>query len=303
MKKILALVLILTTLLSLTVIPANAASGRSSYNDVFASVKGKGYSLSQGRNSQATTFQKDTFVYVWAYVHDANNNLYKSYGSGTCNMTLSIYRPNGTCAFSHTYYNCDNNWIGCKLDQAGTWKIQSKITGSLSGTNTRTIVVKDSNPSNTWTTTLTVNETTLEGWSKEIKQKELGLMGFGRSVSNGTGTWIEGNIIVGREVLSYKKVKVYVPPYGPNTGTGGKTVYVNLPYKIRYTMHSHNYGAKINCYSVGNFLVGAVNMQIVHTEQCSCGKAYTCTWQMPDLTIEKVNLGYTYTVKTSIKVR
>lgn len=118
-------------------------SSRATYNDVFASLKGSGYSLSQARNSEATSFYKGDFVYVWAWLHDANNNLYKTYGSGTCNMTLSIYRPDGSCAYTYTYKNSDNNWIGQKLDQTGSWKIQSKITGSLTGTNTRTITVKE----------------------------------------------------------------------------------------------------------------------------------------------------------------
>lgn len=123
---------------------SSSNSSRSTYNDVFASLKGSGYSLSQGRNSESTSFKKGDFVYVWGWLHDANGNLYKTYGSGTCNMTLSIYRPDGSCAYTYTYKNSDNNWIGQKLDQTGTWKIQSKITGSLTGTNTRTITVKES---------------------------------------------------------------------------------------------------------------------------------------------------------------
>lgn len=123
---------------------SSSNSSRATYNDVFASLKGSGYSLSQARNTEATSFKKGDFIYIWGWLHDINSNLYKSYGSGNCNMTLSIYRPNGSCAFTYTYNNCDNNWIGQKLDQSGTWKIQSKITGSLSGTNTRTITVKDS---------------------------------------------------------------------------------------------------------------------------------------------------------------
>lgn len=119
------------------------SNSRATYNDVFASVNGSGKTLNEARKTEATTFTKGTFVYVWGFLHDANNKLYKTYGSGKCNMTLSIYRPDGTCAYSYTYNNCDNNWIGQKLDQAGTWKIQSKITGALSGTNTRTITVKD----------------------------------------------------------------------------------------------------------------------------------------------------------------
>lgn len=126
-------------------------SSRATYNDVFASTKGSGYSLSQARQSESTTFTKGKFVYVWGFLHDANDNLYKTYGSGTCNMTLSIYRPDGSCAHTYTYKDSDNNWIGQNLDQTGTWKIQSKITGSLSGTNTRTITVKESSSSTYYT--------------------------------------------------------------------------------------------------------------------------------------------------------
>lgn len=118
-------------------------SNRSTYNDVFASLKGSGYSLSQGLSSQSTTFKKGDWVYVWGYLHDANGTLYKNYGTGKCNMTLSLYRPDGSCAYTYTYSNCDNNWIGFKLDRTGTWQIQSKISGSLTGTNTRTITVKE----------------------------------------------------------------------------------------------------------------------------------------------------------------
>ena len=135
------------------------SSSRATYNDVFASLKGSGYSLSQARNSEATSFKKGDFVYVWAWLHDAKNNLYKTYsGSGkTCNMTLSIYRPDGSCAHTYTYKNSDNNWIGQKLDQTGTWKIQSKITGSLSGTNTRTITVKESSTATYYTLSYNAN--------------------------------------------------------------------------------------------------------------------------------------------------
>lgn len=135
--------------------PSN--SSRATYNDVFASVKGSGYSLSQGRSSEASTFTKGTWVYVWGWLHDANGNLYKSYSSGTCNMTLSIYRPNGSCAYTYTYNNCDNNWIGARLDEAGTWKIQSKITGSLTGSNTRTITVKNPTSSTVNPTSVSLN--------------------------------------------------------------------------------------------------------------------------------------------------
>ena len=125
----------------------NQNTTRDTYNDVFASTKGSGYNLSQASACSSSTFNKGQFVYVWGYLHDVNNNLYKSYGSGTCNLTLSIYRPDGSCAHTYTYDNSDNNWIGQKLDKAGTWKIQSRVSGALTGTNTRTITVKDTSRS------------------------------------------------------------------------------------------------------------------------------------------------------------
>ena len=41
---------------------------RNTYNDVFASVRGKGYSLNQARESASSTFRKGEFVYVWGYL-------------------------------------------------------------------------------------------------------------------------------------------------------------------------------------------------------------------------------------------
>ena len=120
-----------------------AVYSRATYNDVFATLKGSGYSLSQARNAVSTTFTVGQYMYIWAWLHDANGNLYKSYGSGTPNMMLAIYRPDGSCAHSYTYNNSDNNWIGVRLDKAGTWKIQSKISGALTGNNIQTVTVKD----------------------------------------------------------------------------------------------------------------------------------------------------------------
>lgn len=120
---------------------------RPTYNDVFASKRGKGYSIKEALSSSSKTFTEGDFVYIWGYLHDGRGNSYKSYGSGTCNMTLSIYRPDKTCAYSYTYKNCDCNWIGQKLDTVGTWKIQSKITGAINHVNTQTITVKKTSES------------------------------------------------------------------------------------------------------------------------------------------------------------
>ena len=168
-----------------------ANNTRATYNDVFASVKGKGYSISQARGSQATSFNKGTYIYVWGYIHDANNNLYRSYGSGTCNMTLSIYRPNGSCAFSYTYKNCDNNWIGISLNEAGAWKVQSKVTGALTGTNTRTITVKN-------TSSKTVNPSAIKLSSSSLtinegSSKTLTATVYPSNATNKSVTWSTSN--------------------------------------------------------------------------------------------------------------
>lgn len=150
-KKMISIMLVvITVVLSMCITTtANAASNgsRSSFNDVFASTRGKGFSVSQGKSAASKVFNKGDVVYVWGYVHDINENLYKKYSSGTCNMTLSIYKPDGSCAHTKTYYNSDNNWIGIRVNVTGTWKIQSKITGSISGCNTQTIQVRDNNRS------------------------------------------------------------------------------------------------------------------------------------------------------------
>ena len=143
---ILTMILLICSFAAAPAVNVSAAT-RTTYNDVFASAKGSGYSLSQARSSPSSSFTIGQMVYVWGWLHDANNSLYKSYGGGTCNMTLSIFRPDGSCAHSFTYNNSDNNWIGYRVDRAGTWKIQSKITGALTGTNTQTISVKNASTS------------------------------------------------------------------------------------------------------------------------------------------------------------
>jgi len=225
----------------------------------------------------------------------------KVYTCGTSgNYTLIIYTAkSGNRAYKLGYVKTSD--LQSKI--SSTTKSTATTTSSKSNTtNTSNKASTSSKTSNTWTTTVTINATTLEEWSAEIKSKEMSVRGVGRPISNMNGTWIESDIIVGREVLSYKRIKVFIPSYGPVTSnsTYGKTVYVNIPYKIRYTIHRHEYGTKSNSQYWGNFLVGLVNMQIVHTQQCSCGKAYTCTWEMPDMTINKVNAGQTYTVTSRV---
>lgn len=185
-------------------------SSRSTYNDVIASKTRS--SLSQALSTQSTTFYKNDYIYIWAYLHDANNNLYKTYGSGTCNMKITIYYPDGSVAHTCTYNNSDNNWIGRKLDRAGTWKIQSKITGSLSGTNTRSITVKDVSTPRYYTLTYNANGGSNAPASQRVKENT----GFYLSNSKPTRS---GYTFLGWSKDKYATSASYAPGAGVKTSS------------------------------------------------------------------------------------
>lgn len=160
------------------------------YNEVFASVKGSGYQLPQALSSQSTSFKKGTYVYVWGYVHNSNNDLYETFGHGTIDLTLSVYRPNGTRKYNYTYKNSCCNWIGVSLDQAGTWTIQSKVSGSLNLTKSKTITVKDTQsivyPSSI---SLNYNSITLDKGSS----RQLSATVYPSNATNKTVSWSSSN--------------------------------------------------------------------------------------------------------------
>lgn len=251
---------------------------------MFASVKGSGYSLAQGRSSEATTFTQGTWVYVWGWLHDANGNLYKSYGAGKCNMTLSIYRPNGTCAHTYTYNDSDNNWIGQRLDQTGTWKIQSKITGSLSGTNTRTITVKSSGSS----TPSTVNPTGISISNTSITlnngaSKTLSATVSPSNVTNKSVTWTSSNT----SVASVSNGKVTAKGFGTATITAktsnGKTASCKVTVK----------GISINSLNVSYVYAG----DIFYLGVSSYGVSTSRTWTSSNSSVISVNSSGKITTK------
>lgn len=227
----------------------------------------------------------------------------KVYTCGTSgNYTLIIYTAkSGSRAYKLGYVKTSDLQSKISSTTKSTTNSQTNTTSSNSKATDNRNVTTNVN-SNTWKTTVTIDVTNMKDWYTQIRLKETELRGLGRQISSTNGTWVESNIITGCEVLSYRKIKVFVPSYGPSTPNSpyGKTVYVNVPYKIRYTIHRHDYGTKSNAQYWGNFLVGLVNLRIVHTQQCSCGKAYTCTWEMPEISINKVNAGQTYTVTSRV---
>jgi hypothetical protein len=108
---------------------------------------------------------------------------------------------------------------------------------------------------------------------------------FGGNLSTTTDgqTYYNGNIIVNREIISYKKIKTKVSQNTPGYYT---TIYLKLPSKVTYTLHRHNlsnYTSESSevIQNVGELLAGLVEKKVVWTQRCSCGFSDTLTWEIP----------------------
>lgn len=122
---------------------AASTNTRTTHQALFVSSKGAGYSAYDAVKNASTNFNEGQYVYVWNVLYDDNEKLIESYNNGVCNLTMAAYRPDGTCAFSHTYKNSTCNWIRIHLNQEGKWKIVSSISGAITRTGTREINVKE----------------------------------------------------------------------------------------------------------------------------------------------------------------
>ena len=172
---------------------------------------------------------------------------------------------------------------------SGTAKITAAADGSAA---TCKVTVKD-----TAEKTVSLSFKTFDEWGKKIKKKEKELVFGGKSGVNADGsTYYTGNIIVKRQILSYRKMEVRV---SYNTPGYYKTVYLKLPDKIKYTLHRHNLKNDFSSDSVGKIMAGLVDKQLVWTQKCSCGYENVLTWDIPLEKPEKLTDGDTYVVYTN----
>lgn len=156
----------------------------------------------------------------------------------------------------------------------------AEITASASGVSASCYVtVKD-----TSVKTVTYSFNTVDEWMKAVNKKERQLV-FGGNLSTTTDgqTYYNGNIIVNREIISYKKIKTKVSQNTPGYYT---TIYLKLPSKVTYTLHRHNlsnYTSESSevIQNVGELLAGLVEKKVVWTQRCSCGFSDTLTWEIP----------------------
>lgn len=76
-------------------------------------------------------------------------------------------------------------------------------------------------------------------------------------------------------------------------------MYLNLPDKVKYTLHRHNLKNNLNEKGVGRIMAGLVDKQIVWTQECGCGYESVLTWDIPIEKPEKLTDGETYIVYTN----
>lgn len=172
-------------------------------------------------------------------------------------------------------------------------KGKANISVSANGvTATCKVTVKD-----TANKTVKMSFKTFDDWIGQVRKKEMELVFGGITGVNTDGsTYYTGNIIVKRQILSYKKVEVKI---SSNTPGYYKTVYLNLPDKVKYTLHRHNLKNNLNEKGVGRIMAGLVDKQIVWTQECGCGYERVLTWDIPIEKPEKLTDGETYIVYTN----
>lgn len=178
-----------------------------------------------------------------------------------------------------------------KITAKGKGKVN--ISVSANGvTATCKVTVKD-----TANKTVKMSFKTFDDWIGQVRKKEMELVFGGITGVNTDGsTYYTGNIIVNRQILSYKKVAVKI---SSNTPGYYKTVYLNLPDKVKYTLHRHNLKNNLNEKGVGRIMAGLVDKQIVWTQECGCGYERVLTWDIPIEKPEKLTDGETYIVYTN----
>ena len=104
-----------------------------------------------------------------------------------------------------------------------------------------------------------------------------------------------GNIIVKREIISYKTIDASISFMSPGHY---RNVKLKLPNKVKYTLHRHNLSNNINDSNTGKLLVGLVEGNIVWTQECSCGLSSTISWKFPELP-EKIQGEDVYVMNTT----
>lgn len=125
------------------------------------------------------------------------------------------------------------------------------------------------------------NFSTVNEWIRQMKIAESSVMGFKNlyqiyDPNRGSIVFEEGKVIVGIKILSYKTIKIMDPQtsgplYEIKENNSLRNLRIQLPQRIRFTLHKHNY--KSNVYF--DFTT------LSNTIRCSCGRSYRYEWEFP----------------------
>ena len=180
-----------------------------------------------------------------------------------------------------------------------TLKDPDKTTSSTTSKSTTT-----SDKIITSSVTYTLNAVSFEDFKKKLEAAERSALGFSSFILTFDGQQIyTGNCIEKVTVLSWKTIKIQNPSFvGPCTSNyGAPTISLKIPNEIKFDLHKHTYANKMTAESVGRYVAGLVEQKITTTFTCSCGASYSTSWEMPDLSSLKSQVGdiYQVTVKST----
>ena len=152
--------------------------------------------------------------------------------------------------------------------------------------NSKVVIIESNNLTDDiiyTTKIININASSFEDWAEKIKFEERSLAGIPNIISNTNGTYqYNGNIIIDRVILEYSKINMKIPyKQGVGLPSEYKSITINVPSKIQYTLHRHKMENNMNSTFWGSFLSGLVDQKIVWTQSCKCGYQNQLEWVIP----------------------
>lgn len=297
LMRIVSMMLVIATMCSLLVMPASAASASpiidegdyyyiASALDTNKVLDVKNGSKSNGANIQL--YKKNgTNAQLFRFVKSSKDGYYYIINKGS---GKAVDVQNGSTASGTNVQQYQRN-----NTQAQRWKLQYTSSGNVSiqaqcGKYLDVKNAETKNGTNIWIyngngtkaqefvlipyvertyKTVKLEFHDLQSWMNAVSTAQSSITVGGSLVTNPSGnTYYNGKIIIGAEVLKYKRLTVKLPAQGPGAYTM-KTI--DFPCEIRYKLHTHS---------------GKVNWWFDFTnltcwQSCTCGYHDTWSWEVP----------------------
>lgn len=196
------------------------------------------------------------------------NNPEISYNRGTYSFDVSPKIVSGRTLVS---VRAISECAGCNVD----WNGQTKTVVITSNEKQEDAIYS--------TKIVSINANSLDDWKEKVEYEERCLMGISTTAYNSDGSYrYNGYIITDREVLGYTEIEVKVPyVQGIGLESEYKTVKIQIPSEIKYTLHKHKVENKMDDSFWGSLMAGLVEQNLVWTQSCECGYKNQLTWVIP----------------------